>query len=290
MKKTESTLFRVRNRGGFTLIELLVVIAIIAILAGMLLPALAKAKLKGTMAACLNNQKQLILGFTMYATDHLDRMIGTQSKSQGGEMDIAQDAGGYWRGPVPAVAGTDQTLALERMMNGFKLSPIFKYVPAAYSHQCPGDLRTRNLRVGKGWAFGSYSKANGMHGLLAPGRWGTQNPYRNISNISSPSEAMVFIEETDPRGLNLGTWVIDAENGTGGWVDPFAIFHGTSSTFSFADGHAENHKWSDARTVKAAKDSAAGKESFFWPGGNRTNPDFVWVYERYKFENWKPLR
>jgi prepilin-type processing-associated H-X9-DG protein len=77
------------------------------------------------------------------------------------------------------------------------------------------------------------------------------------------------------------------ERGT--WVDPFAIFHGSWSTFSYADGHAEGHTWRDAPTIKAAQSSARGVSSFNWAGGNVKNRDFVWMWERYRYENWKPL-
>jgi prepilin-type processing-associated H-X9-DG protein len=124
----------------------------------------------------------------------------------------------------------------------------------------------------------SRAKLNGWAG----------NQFAKYSSVLEPANSMAFIEESDPRTYNLGTWVIDVLPSPG-WVDPFAIFHGTTSTFAFADSHVESHRWLERSTIKAATDSAQGKESFYWAGGNNKNRDFIWVYERYKHAAWKPL-
>ncbi len=262
-------------RRGFTLIELLVVIAIIAILAGMLLSALGRAKLKATAAACLSNQKQLVLAWVMYSTDQNERFVNfLQGKNATGDTPWR-----YASAPVPLVipAGTSQERRIQLTIEeGYRQGALFNYAPSPGIIHCPGDSRTK-LRAGKGYTYVSLSGVGTMNGEVAE--------IFKQSNLTSPSERYVWVEENDPRGENVGSWIMSqgtpATDFKGAQlVDSTAVFHGNSSTFDFADGHAESRKWVDNVMVKYSANMDPNKFGSA-PNDTQSPNDVKWLARRY---------
>jgi prepilin-type N-terminal cleavage/methylation domain-containing protein/prepilin-type processing-associated H-X9-DG protein len=229
-----------KKSGGFTLIELLVVIAIIAILAGMLLPALSQAKKKAGQAKCQSNLRQLALGTLMYIDDNLDAFPGTGSRNTYG---FHKEDWIYWRtntAKYPPVEKSPIVTSLGTVSSNLFRCPVDRY-----------DKERLSLSDGNGPYFYSYTMTSyDLEGNYNPGMASIfQGPVDNdqrfafkMAQVKTPSGKIMLAEEQsshqpgesiDPRGsssiINDGRFVPPG--------DLLSLRHNQKADVAFADGH-----------------------------------------------------
>jgi len=278
---------RRQSRPGFTLIELLVVIAIIAILAAMLLPALAKSKMKTQGIYCLNNTKQLMLSWHLYNGENNDRIV----ESYHGGMSANGGAAAYpqlspWvQGWLDWTTEDDNTNVLYLVDERY--AKLGKYLAKSTQvFRCPADKfaspaqrqrgwdsRCRslsgNIYVGKGngWATGPGYTPGGPNNLTI---------YKGAAKVADmvipgPAATWVFMDEHPDSINDAGAFPPDSATNI---PDAPATYHSGAAGFSFADGHSEIHKWRGTAMGRLKGVTYNARNNF---GSTSGDPDIFWL-------------
>jgi prepilin-type N-terminal cleavage/methylation domain-containing protein/prepilin-type processing-associated H-X9-DG protein len=258
------------SRDGFTLVELLLVIAVIAILSSLLLPALSKAKARAQAITCLNNTRQLAFAWIMYAGEHDDRLPYNLA-----DKAAATNLNNWAAGVLDWNLTPDNTntvLLTEAALGGYMGK-------TAAAYHCPSDNVLSSVQKTAGWSHRvrSYSMnaSIGDAGNFSTAGYNVNNPayvqFFKLTAIPRPSEIFVFLDE-HPDSIGDGYFlnkVAGVQNYSGSYSTTYAYtemewqrlpasYHGGAAGFSFADGHAEIHRWQFARTRPPSLPNASG--------------------------------
>ncbi len=273
---------------AFTLIELLVVIAIIAILAGLLLPALITSKLKAQGIQCMNNHRSLMLAWRMYNDDNSDKILYA---SPGDWIEPNSEQYTWVNGWMTFDGSNPSNWDINQDITK---SPLWPYCgQSAAIWKCPADKsyvnvngqtlpRVRSMSMNL-WVGGFAGTDGGLSGGTGWVRGGS--PWRVYLRTSEmidpgPSKTFVFLDMR-PDSIDIGNFAPNMSGwpdqpGSIGFYDLPGFFHHRACGFSFADGHSEIHRWQDDRTMPPL----AQQNEIFDQYSSPNNPDVLWLQDR----------